>query len=97
ATVTGVQTCALPILGLWMVGKQPQRGCVRRTTNRATTPLGLMHLPPRFPRVARPSQPWAVGRNPFGIQRRADARLVLSPNQNSRSEERRDGKGSRGR
>ena len=25
--------------------------------------------PPAFPRVARGSQPWALGRNPFGIQR----------------------------
>ena len=26
--------------------------------------------PPLFPRVARSSQPWALGRNPFGIQRK---------------------------
>jgi hypothetical protein len=46
-----------------------------------STPTGLLPLavpgpqprwgwptPPAFPRVARGSQPWALGRNPFGIQ-----------------------------
>ena len=32
-------------------------------------PLGLNSLGAWTPRVARPSQPWAVGRNPFGIGR----------------------------
>ena len=47
-----------------------------------STPTGLRHDPPAkpqprwgcwlasmFPRVAPSSQPWALGRNPFGIQR----------------------------
>jgi hypothetical protein len=33
----------------------------------AITPLGLMNYVIRFPRVARSSQPWAEGRNPFEI------------------------------
>ena len=33
----------------------------------ATTPLGLMNNLNRVPRVARPSQPWAEGRYPFGV------------------------------
>src|SRR5438309_7724906 len=32
-----------------------------------TTPLGLSTSARCFPRVARPSQPWALSRNPFGI------------------------------
>jgi len=34
----------------------------------AATPLGLFSRLPRCPRVARSSQPWALGRNPLGIQ-----------------------------
>src|SRR5690242_19841019 len=33
----------------------------------ATTLSGLTRNSGPFPRVARPSQPWALGRNPFGI------------------------------
>ena len=33
----------------------------------ATTPLGLPNLSAPLPRVARASQPWAGGHNPFGI------------------------------
>src|SRR5439155_8223144 len=33
----------------------------------ATTPLGLVILFRPFPRLARVSQPWALGRNPVGI------------------------------
>ncbi len=32
------------------------------------TPLGLMHISMRLPRVARSSQPWAERLNPVGIQ-----------------------------
>src|SRR5437879_1428102 len=35
----------------------------------AATPLGLFRVSDRVPKVARPSQPWAGGRNPFGIGR----------------------------
>jgi len=34
-----------------------------------TQPRWGWPTPPAFPRVARASQPWALGRNPFGIQR----------------------------
>src|SRR6266702_3728227 len=37
------------------------------TANIGTTPLGLSVFARFFPRVARPSQPWALSRNPFGI------------------------------
>jgi hypothetical protein len=33
----------------------------------ATTPLALFSLSERVPKVARSSQPWALGRNPVGI------------------------------
>jgi len=36
-------------------------------TNTGTTPLGLVRFADVEPRVARASQPWAGGRNPFGI------------------------------
>ena len=32
----------------------------------AATPVGVVCLLPRFPRIARSSQPWALCRNPFG-------------------------------
>jgi hypothetical protein len=38
--------------------------------SKATTPLGLAVGSTTFPRVARGSQPWAGGRNPFGIEAR---------------------------
>ena len=46
---------------------QPQRGCGHRTSPQGSTPLGLMIFWALFPRVARASQPWALGRNPVGI------------------------------
>jgi hypothetical protein len=36
-------------------------------------PVGVGDETPTFPRVARPSQPWAGGRNPFGIKLRPHA------------------------
>ena len=39
----------------------------RSERNAATTLSGLARNSGPFPRVARPSQPWALGRNPFGI------------------------------
>ena len=52
---------------------QPQRGCgmVISPWSSATTLSGLLQCRVRFPRVARSSQPWALLRNPFGIQRSA--------------------------
>ncbi len=35
----------------------------------ATTPLGLFRVAADVPKVARASQPWAGGHNPFGIDR----------------------------
>ena len=35
----------------------------------ATTPLGSVRISEFVPKVARASQPWAEGRNPFGIGR----------------------------
>ena len=49
---------------------QPQRGYAPLALPRAATPLGLRFFSPRFPRVARASQPWALLRNPVGIRRR---------------------------
>ena len=37
------------------------------TSHPAATPLGLWGFAAALPRVARSSQPWAGGRNPFGI------------------------------
>ena len=55
---------------------QPQRGCGSKGLTRPATPLGLKPFLPRFPRVARGSQPWALLRNPFGIRRRTPTELV---------------------
>ena len=60
--------------------RQPQRGCgslkriAPRCTARipATTPLGLMILGRKFPKVARASQPWAERHNPFGMAGRQE-------------------------
>jgi len=46
---------------------QPQRGCVKFPPS-SRNPVGVVCLLPRFPRVARSSQPWALCRNPVGIQ-----------------------------
>jgi hypothetical protein len=39
---------------------QPQRDCAPLVLPRAATPVGLILSSPRFPRVARSSQPWAL-------------------------------------
>ena len=57
-------------------GLQPQRGCIN-TEQVATTPLGLVSLFGRDPRVARSSQPWADRVNPFGIHANCN---VTNPN-----------------
>ena len=48
--------------------------CVPRPS--AATPLGLMGILHRVPRVARASQPWALRRNPVGILRDRQAALL---------------------
>jgi len=55
-----------PYTHLW----NPRREDVasrRSGWNSATTLSGLARASGPFPRVARPSQPWALGLNPFGI------------------------------
>jgi len=46
-----------------------ERGCAPAPASGFTTPLGLISFSPVLPRVASPTrQPWALGRNPVGIQ-----------------------------
>src|SRR5438445_939320 len=47
-------------------GFQPQGGCAH-VAPRGHNPVGVAGLRREVPRVARPSQPWALLRNPFGI------------------------------
>ncbi len=49
---------------------QPQRGCVGVAARHAATPLGLMNILIRLPRVVRSSQPWAERRYPVGVNPR---------------------------
>ena len=63
----GLRACELP----WVERtrpSQPQRGCGCPGAPEDATPLGLMAIFRRFPRVARASQPWALRRNPGGIR-----------------------------
>ena len=53
-------------LGMPRVGYQPQRGCVRPLAPGWRNPVGVDRRRTSFPRVARASQPWAGGHNPFG-------------------------------
>ena len=48
--------------------------CVARQS--VATPLGLMGILHRIPKVARASQPWALRRNPVGILRDRQAALL---------------------
>ncbi len=47
---------------------QPQRGCGNRVLSSRHNPVGVDPSAPCFPKVARPSQPWAGGHNPVGIE-----------------------------
>jgi len=47
----------------------------RRAKDSDSTPLGLGIFEQRCPRVARSSQPWAGGHNPFGIEDPSRERL----------------------
>ena len=52
---------------------QPQRGCSNGGRADGYNPFRVDKFSGRFPRVARPSQPWAECRNPVGVnKRRAD-------------------------
>ncbi len=60
--------------GCWWGGnRQPQRGCGLGRRRERAQPRWGWPSPPRFPRVARASQPWALSRNPFEIR---DPRLL---------------------
>ncbi len=48
---------------------QPQRGCAGWRGNGGHNPVGVGTFRRSSPRVARCSQPWAEGHNPFGIGR----------------------------
>jgi hypothetical protein len=54
-------------LGNPPVRYQPQPGLRLVRVGIGATPLGLAIFPTCLPRVAHSSQPWALGRNPFGI------------------------------
>jgi len=58
--------------GLWLIDTDLHAG------NAASTPLGLWNFEQRFPRVARSSQPWAGGHNPFGIEDRVKSAFPLA-------------------
>ena len=62
---------------------QPQRGCGNRVLSSRHNPVGVDRSARRFPKVARPSQPWAGGHNPVGIAARA-ARMSEQPGRNSK-------------
>ncbi len=68
------------------MGNQPQRGCGPFLIFDSTTPSGLIVVLSVIPRVARASQPWAGGRNPFGIEQRLDD-FRVSARANCRSPE----------
>ena len=63
----GLRACELP----WV--RTPERfnpnGVVAFRPAHGHNPVGVGHRMAGFPRVARASQPWALGQNPFGIHR----------------------------
>ena len=73
----GLRAASYP--GLAPVRFSTPTGLCPRSATR-TQPRWGWPTPPAFPRVARGSQPWALGRNPFGIQRRY-FRKALDPRQ----------------
>src|SRR4051794_22321354 len=50
-------------LGMWSAVEWNTDSALRTGRN----PFGVVDLFPTIPRVARSEQPWALGRNPFGI------------------------------
>ena len=48
---------------------EPETSISQMSVAPRRNPFRVVLLLPRFPRVARSSQPWALLRNPFGIQR----------------------------
>jgi hypothetical protein len=46
---------------------QPQRGCINRSCAGGFNPFRVVEFSGRFPRVARPSQPWAECHYPVGV------------------------------
>ncbi len=58
----------------WQNSFQPRRGCgpihfyyTSPMVGTGHNPFRVVHFSTVFPRVARSSQPWAGGHNPFGI------------------------------
>lgn len=47
---------------------QPQRGCINRPRAGGFNPFRVVKFGGRFPRVARPSQPWAECLYPVGVK-----------------------------
>lgn len=63
---------------------QPQRGCVIIRSSHGHNPVGVDKNQSRYPRVAHRSQPWALFRNPFGIEQRKFPMGFRLPSQGSR-------------
>src|SRR5438552_141793 len=61
--ITGV--CMVASIAFWH-RDEPNKS---QSWRRAATSLGLVDFTKHVPRVARCSQPWALRRNPFGIER----------------------------
>ena len=64
-----------PTLGVGAQTSATPTGLCRAAHGKDTTPLGLTPIPTASPRVARAAQPWALGRNPVGIQTPARGEL----------------------
>ena len=58
---------------------QPQRGCVIPSRAHRHNPVGVDDFSGRFPRVARPSQPWAECRSPVGANQTVRPRIAFPP------------------
>src|SRR5258707_4666759 len=67
ATKPRVASSELPWEDVMWEFTTPTGWCLYPPCPTATTRLGLPISPFPVPRVARPSQPWAGGHNPFGI------------------------------
>src|SRR6188474_2375662 len=62
----------------WVTGAQNNNPTGLRSevyAHQSRNPVGVLSFQIRCPRVARSSQPWALGHNPFGIGRLSKADL----------------------
>jgi hypothetical protein len=62
--------------GLSICGRLPLCPPLTRT---GATPVGVDVVRGRLPKVARASQPWALGRDPVGVGKRCRASLAIAP------------------